>query len=207
MRRQLAHSLTLSIALLGNVCPAEADIYTYHDAKGQLYFTDKPMGNAYKLVSIYRPRLTRQSTAGYDMEAYQKNKARFLPFIRHAALQHQLDAKLLQAIIDTESAFNPKAYSKTGAIGLMQLMPETARKLHIRNVWDPLQNIQGGAKYFRKMLDTFGQNIELSLAAYNAGPNAVKRAGNTIPDYPETKRYVRKVMQTYHKLKANNKET
>ena len=192
------------VAILGISLPAAADIYTYHDADGQLYFTDKRMDNSYKLISIYRPQLTKQSTAGYNLEQYKRNKRKFLPHIRYAATQNQLDYRLLQAIIDTESAFNPKAQSKTGAIGLMQLMPKTAKQLQVQNSWNPIQNIQGGAKYFRQMLNTFGQNIELSLAAYNAGPNAVKRAGNAIPNYPETKRYVKKVMQTYHKLKTTS---
>jgi len=192
---------------LGISFPAAADVYTYHNADGQLYFTDKRMGDSYKLISIYRAKLTQQSTAGYSIEKYQENKIKFLPHIRYAAIQNQLDYKLLQAIIDTESAFNPQAYSKAGAIGLMQLMPQTAKQLQVQNSWNPIQNIQGGAKYFRQMLNLFEQNIELSLAAYNAGPNAVKRAGNTIPNYPETKRYVHKVMQTYLKLKTSNKET
>ncbi len=184
--------------------PAVADIYTYHNEDGQLYFTDKHMGGSYKLISIYRPQLTRQSTADYSVKKYESNQKKFLPHIRYAAIQHQLDYKLLQAIIDTESAFNPQAYSKAGAVGLMQLMPSTAKELHVQNSWNPVQNIQGGAKYFRQMLNIFGQNIELSLAAYNAGPNAVKRAGNSIPNYPETKRYVKKVMQTYRKLKTSS---
>ena len=181
-----------------------ADIYTYHNEDGQLYFTDKRMGDSYKLISIYRPQLTRQSTADYSVKKYKSNQKKFLPHIRYAATQHRLDYKLLQAIIDTESAFNPQAYSKAGAVGLMQLMPSTAKELHVQNSWNPVQNIQGGAKYFRQMLNTFGQDIELSLAAYNAGPNAVKRAGNSIPNYPETKRYVEKVMKTYRKLKTSS---
>lgn len=193
--------------IMGFSLPANADIYTYHNADGQLYFTDKRMGHSYKLISVYRPNLTRQSTAGYNIDKYKENKRKFLPHIRYAAIQHHLDYKLLQAIIDTESAFNPQAYSKAGAIGLMQLMPSTAKELQVKNSWNPVQNIQGGAKYFRQMLNTFEQNIELSLAAYNAGPNAVKRAGNAIPNYPETKRYVHKVMRTYQQLKTSNKGT
>ena len=181
---------------------AHADIYTYHDANGQFYFTDKPMNASYKLIRIYRPKLTRQSTSGYTLEQYKVNQKAFMPHIRQAAKQYHLDDKLIQAIIDTESAFNPKARSKTGAIGLMQLMPKTAHQLHVQNIWNPAQNIQAGSRYFRHMLDTFNQNIELALAAYNAGARAVKDAGNKIPNYPETRRYVEKVITTYRKLKA-----
>lgn len=180
--------------------PLWAEIYTYHDADGQLYFTDKRMDASYKLIAVYRPNLTPQSTADYTLEKYKRNKKKYQPNIRYAAIKYNIDPKLLHAIIDTESAFNPKAYSKAGAIGLMQLMPKTAKGLGVKNSWNPEQNIQGGAQYFRQLLDTFQHNIKLSLAAYNAGPNAVKRAGNNIPNYPETKRYVKKVMQKYSAL-------
>lgn len=200
----MKYQLLILLTSLSFSFPVAADIYTYHNEDGQLYFTDKRMGDSYKLISIYRPQLTRQSTADYSLKKYKSNQKKFLPHIRYAAIQHRLDYKLLQAIIDTESAFNPQAYSKAGAVGLMQLMPNTAKALHVQNSWNPVQNIQGGAKYFRQMLNTFGQDVELSLAAYNAGPNAVKRAGNSIPNYPETKRYVKKVMQTYRKLQTSS---
>ncbi len=197
MRHCLLATLTLAFAL-----PACADIYTYHNPDGRFYFTDKRMGASYKLIRVYRPQLTKQSTKGYTAKQYRINLRKYMPHIRHAAALYRLDSKLIQAIIDTESAFNPKARSKTGAMGLMQLMPKTAQALKVQNVWDPRQNILAGSRYFKQLLDTFNQDVRLSLAAYNAGPTAVQQAGNAIPDYPETRRYVDKVLATYRKLSA-----
>jgi len=179
---------------------AFADIYTYHDADGQLYFTDTPKGGSYKLLSVFRSHLTKKSQASYSLETYQKNKQKYLPDIQYAAEKFQISAPLLHAIIDIESAFNPHAESQSGAVGLMQLMPKTAQSLGVVNRKDAWQNIQGGARYFRQLLDRFNQDIELSLAAYNAGPTAVEKAGNHIPNYPETQRYVKKVMTKYLSL-------
>ncbi|MDQ7001843.1 MAG: hypothetical protein Q9N02_04050, partial [Ghiorsea sp.] len=103
MKPWLILTLTMGFSL-----PAKADIYTYHNADGQLYFTDKRMDDSYKLLNVYRPNLTHQSTADYSVDKYKENKIKFLPHIRYAAIQHHLDYKLLQAIIDTESAFNPR---------------------------------------------------------------------------------------------------
>jgi len=179
---------------------AHAEIYTYHDKAGKKYFTDTRMGNAYKLISVYRETLTQTTNQTFNFEKYQHNKLKFAPKIKNAAIIYRLDPKLLHAIIDVESAFNPKALSKTGAAGLMQLMPATAKDLGVDDRWNPQQNIMGGARYFRSLMDMFHQDIKLSLAAYNAGMGAVKRAGYKIPNYPETKRYVKKVITLYNKL-------
>jgi len=184
---------------------AYAEIFKYHDANGRLYITDKKLDDSYKLVSIFNPKPTAnlRVEGAYKPEAYAKNVSEYLPHIEDAAKQHQIDPHLLRAIVDTESAFDPKAYSKTGAVGLMQLMPKTAKGLGVKNSWNPKENVQGGARYFRQLLDRFNQNIKLSLAAYNAGESAVRRAGNAIPNYPETQRYVKKVMSRYTQLKPS----
>ncbi len=112
------------------------------------------------------------------------------------AEERQLDPRLVQAVVQVESGYNPRALSNKGAIGLMQLMPQTARELGIPDPWDPEKNIEGGTAYLRRMLDLFSDDLELALAAYNAGPTAVlEHAG--IPPYAETRAYVRKVICLY----------
>ena len=122
-------------------------------------------------------------------------EAIYLPLIRDAELRHQLPPRLLQALIWTESRFNPLAVSPAGAAGLTQLMPATARELGVTNRHDPEQNIDGGARYLRQMLDRFG-SVDLALAAYNAGPGAVTKSGG-IPANRETPSYVRNVLDRW----------
>jgi soluble lytic murein transglycosylase-like protein len=115
--------------------------------------------------------------------------------------QAGLDEDFVKAVINQESGFNPNATSKCGAMGLMQLMPGTAQGLGVTNAYDPEQNIQGGTKYLKGLMDRFDNNKSLALAAYNAGPNAVKKYGG-IPPYQETQNYVRSVLAKYDKMKT-----
>jgi soluble lytic murein transglycosylase-like protein len=105
-------------------------------------------------------------------------------------------------VISAESGYNPNAVSRRGASGLMQLMPDTARRYGVRNVFDPVENVRGGVKYLKDLLAMFNGNLELAVAGYNAGENAVIRAGNRIPPYAETAAYVPKVIDYYHKFRA-----
>ncbi|WP_462320937.1 lytic transglycosylase domain-containing protein [Halochromatium sp.] len=122
-------------------------------------------------------------------------RQRYQPLIESAARRHGLVPELLHAVIRTESAYKPDALSHAGACGLMQLMPGTAERFRVTEIWDPAQNIEGGAAYLRFLLDLFDNDLRLALAGYNAGEGAVKRYGNQIPPYPETQNYVRKVLQ------------
>lgn len=124
--------------------------------------------------------------------------------ITQAAARNGIDHHLILAVMKQESSFNPQAVSYKGARGLMQLMPATAARFGVRDIFDPAQNIEGGARYLRFLLDTFNGDVELALAGYNAGEGAVMRYGNQIPPYRETQDYVRKISAHYARLKDGN---
>lgn len=126
-------------------------------------------------------------------------------FVGKVSRQEGVDQDLVKAVIQTESSFNPNARSKDGAIGLMQLMPETARELGVENPKNPRENIKGGVKYLGKMMDRYG-SVEKALAAYNAGPKAVDRHGG-VPPFDETQNYVKKVLSTFRQLKGSGTDT
>ena len=147
------------------------------------------------------PHLTILASARIAITPVRKTKSdRFNRIINRAADRYKVDSALIKAVIMMESAYNPKAVSKQGAKGLMQLMPRTARALGVKNVFNPAHNINGGVKYLRQLLDTFDDNIKLALAAYNAGSSKVKRHGG-IPPIKATRQYVRKVFAYYHHYK------
>lgn len=127
----------------------------------------------------------------------------FQDIIQEAAAQYGVDPLLIKAVIHQESRENPNARSGVGAMGLMQLMPDTARDLGVGNAYDPRQNVLGGTRYLKGLLEQFAGNVSLALAAYNAGPNAVKRSGWRIPGYSETRNYVRKILEMYRELRNN----
>ena len=169
------------------ISPAVADIYLYVDSEGVLHFTNTPTSDKYKVYMqepIRRPKVL--FTAGnYD------------DVISEAARRNGLSSSLLKALIHVESYFNPRAVSKKGAMGLMQIMPENLPLLNINDPFDPWENIMGGAAYLKAMLERFSGQLPLALAAYNAGPGAVEKY-NDIPPYPETRNYVRKVMKYFN---------
>ena len=119
-----------------------------------------------------------------------------------AAKKYALPEELLLAVITVESQFNPNALSEKGAMGLMQLMPGTAREMYVDDAWAPAQNIDGGARYLRILANMYGGAVVRTVAAYNAGPEAVRRAGDTVPNIPETREYVRRVVALYETFRA-----
>ncbi len=133
----------------------------------------------------------------------EANRKRFAGAISRIAGKNRLDPALIHAVISAESAFNPKAVSHAGAQGLMQLMPATAQRFGVSNPFDPVSNVNGGAKYLRWLLDRF-KNLNLALAAYNAGEGAVERYGNKIPPFKETQTYVARVLKFYQHYRRVN---
>jgi soluble lytic murein transglycosylase-like protein len=120
---------------------------------------------------------------------------RYAPIVAAAAARHRVDPSLVHAVIRAESAYKPRAKSHAGACGLMQLMPATAKRFGVGDIWDPVQNIEGGVAYLRFLQHRFDGDIRLALAAYNAGEGAVAKYGNQIPPYPETQTYVKRVLR------------
>ena len=136
---------------------------------------------------------------GLSENTKQERLAQFFPFIATASDLHQIDPNLIQAVMHVESCFNKRAKSPAGAIGLMQLMPGTAREVGVNNIYDPAQNIMGGTRYLSKMMRRFNYDTSLAIAAYNAGPGAVNKYDG-IPPYRETQAYVRRVLAQYEQL-------
>ena len=156
-----------------------------------------PLSKSHKI-----PHLTILASARIAITPVRKSKSdRFNPMISSAADRYEVDPALIKAVIMAESAYNPKAVSKQGAKGLMQLMPRTARALGVKNAFNPAHNINGGVKYLRQLLDTFNDDAKLALAAYNAGASKVKRHGG-VPPIKATRNYVKKVFAYYHHYKA-----
>jgi soluble lytic murein transglycosylase-like protein len=171
---------------------AFADIYRYIDENGVMHFTNAPTSSANEYKLFLRER-TRPAPTWYYSEKYDD-------LISEASKRHGVSFSLLKAIIKAESDFDPQAVSKKGAMGLMQIMPQNFKLLGLDDPFDPTQNINAGARYFRLLYDRFGGKLALSLAAYNAGPSVVDRY-KTIPPYEETEEYVRRVLRYYYNYK------
>lgn len=183
---------------------ALADIYKSVDSSGRVTFTNIPSHDKkYELVlktKTYHFRPAPEPAyahAGYKSYMGGSKKRQFNELINAAAFRHNVDPKLVHAVIQTESAYNAGAVSSAGAVGLMQLMPDTARRYGVNDRSDPNQNIDGGTHYLRDLIRMFSSNLELAVAAYNAGENAVIRHNYSIPPYRETQNYVRQVLARY----------
>lgn len=181
-------------AVLLSMTPATADIYKYVAPDGGVYYTDEPRNKKYKLIIRTKPKNYKAS-----LRHLQKNRKKYAPLIAAAAVRHNIDPKLLHAVIRAESAYNATAVSSAGAVGLMQLMPATAKRYGVTDRRNPKQNIEGGTRYLKDLLALFDSNLKLAVAAYNAGENAVKKYRNTVPPYRETRNYVKQVLAFYQK--------
>ncbi len=224
VKSMLALSAVCGAALFAQ--SAEAAIYTYVDKDGTRWLTNTPKkGGKYKLVAKYGapqkkskasrsssgqvptsaganlPSVSRSHCGGQSQAQLERKFSKHEDHVRAYARTYGVDENLVRAVMKQESCFNPNAKSSAGAMGLMQLMPGTADMLGVGDAWDPGQNIRGGVKYLAQMLREFGGDKRLALAAYNAGPGAVRKY-NGIPPYRETRAYVARIMAEYDHLSS-----
>lgn len=186
--RRFAAGLLFTVLSLLTSLTSWAEIYQYIENNGTVSLSNVPTDPRYRRVDLDSSHL-RASLSERELA----------PVIRRHSQQHRLHPALLRAVIKAESDFDPRAVSRAGAIGLMQLMPQTAVRFDVRDLYDPDENVGGGAKYLRQLLDRFHGNLPLALAAYNAGENVVDRY-QSLPPIDETRQYVKKVLRYYRRF-------
>jgi len=194
MRRWL---LGWTVAAAVTSAPANAaPLYGSLDRHGQLQISKAPLVGA-KAFDPHRPYVPSSATRSSRSPSSPPAAARWSTLIAQVAAEHGVDARLLHAIVSVESAYNPQASSHAGALGLMQVIPATGKRFGADDLFDPLQNLRAGTAYLVWLSNRFGGDLDLMLAAYNAGEGAVQRHGNRVPPFEETQRYVRKVTGLY----------
>lgn len=202
-----ATRILLAGILLLPATASGGEIYSYVDADGVVNFSNAPSDGRYRRVTrtsdvagVYRPA-PRATPAG---AAAARGTPGYEQHIRTAAEKYRVPVELLRAVMAVESNYNARAVSEKGAVGLMQLMPHTAEDMYVGDIWDPAQNIDGGARYLRLLANQYQGDVVKTLAAYNAGPEAVRRAGGAVPNIPETREYVRRVLALYRDYRAGH---
>lgn len=194
-------------AAMASIAWAET-VYMFSARDGAAYFSSAPAAPRYTTYNTLEKRVGRQLPVPADFEQSAlddfgfSNKPRFDLLVNEVARGYQLESALLHAVVSVESRYNPSALSPAGAIGLMQLMPATAKRYGVDNALDPEQNLRGGAKYLRDLLSMFGSDVKLALAAYHAGENSVARYKNSIPPFKTTIEFVSRVLEQYHKYRG-----
>jgi len=199
-RKHIAALLMLGCGLYR---PGWADIYTYTADDGTVSLSNVPTDERYTVL-IAAPEQALAAAPGLSVRKGKSNMARkagFDQMVDEVSRTYGMESALLHAVISVESHYNPKAVSNKGAAGLMQLMPQTAKRYGVVDAFDPLQNLDGGAQYLRDLLRMFNNNTSLALAAYNAGEHAVMKHGNRIPPYRETLNYVPRVLDFYQRYR------
>ncbi|SRR5258705_2860064 len=185
--------------------PAFADIFSFKDEKGVVHFTNiAGLDKRYKLIRKEdgSPIGPSSNYAAKVFMPSQEDIQKYANIIQTASKAYGVEASLVHAVISAESSYNQYAISRTGAMGLMQLMPDTARRYGVQNMMDPTENIHGGVRYLRDLLAMFKGRVDLAIAAYNAGENAVIRYGHKIPPYAETRTYVPRVLGFYRNFQT-----
>jgi soluble lytic murein transglycosylase-like protein len=203
---RLLAALVLGGLLLRPASAGADEVYSYVDDEGVLHFSNAPTDRRFRKVSrpggspMYRsgPQARSRPLAISSTSRIEQ----WREHIRAAAAKYRLPENLLLAVMAVESNYDHRALSEKGAIGLMQLMPATAKDMFVADAWDPAQNIEGGARYLRILANQYAGDPVQALAAYNAGPEAVRRAGGAVPNIPETREYVRKVVELWKALEA-----
>jgi soluble lytic murein transglycosylase-like protein len=210
MRRPV-HAIALLGALLLPASAAAKGVYSYVDQDGVVRVFDesseeyarlqrrkpKVKGRILSSPQVHRVEIDERVTPETATHRWTRSSKDYDGHVRSAAARYELPEALIKAVMAAESAFNPRAVSARGALGLMQLMPYTARELRVQDVFDPAQNIDGGARYLRMLWTQYQGDLYQTLAAYNAGPDAVRRAGGKVPRIAETQDYVRRVLALY----------
>lgn len=185
---------------LSAATPVMADVFYFVADGGTPHFSDQPSDSRHRLFLAVGGKT--QAAGKVSRPGLREARRRLAEEITAAAQANRIDAALLHSVVEVESGYNPKAVSPKGALGLMQLMPDTARRYGVTDPLDAAQNLQGGARHLRDLLDRFSNDKKLALAAYNAGAGAVLAYGRRIPPYPETIRYVPAVLQRYELLRS-----
>lgn len=194
------------LALVLPAVTLAGNIYKYVEKDGTIVYTNvAPRGaqarQARKLEGDFRPAPSPLAPAQVSVTS-RISSGEFDEYVEEAAIRYKMPPPLVRAIMHAESAFDPNALSNVGASGLMQLMPATAREMYVKDIFDPKDNIEGGVRYLRVLANEFNGDMVKMVAAYNAGPEAVKKYGGQVPPYPETQAYVRKVISLYFQYKA-----
>ena len=183
---------------------AQAQLYSWTDASGRLIISDQPKDPAAKTYLVFGSAGTTSFRA---TKAASPRAAAYDSLITAHASANALSPDFVRAVIQAESAFNPRATSGKGAMGLMQLMPETAAQYHVLDAYNPAENIRAGVAYLKSLMTRFNDDVSLALAAYNAGPGAVEKYGRTVPPYKETRNYVARIKGSTDATAAVNSPT
>lgn len=198
--------LALVVPTLAGQIAFAGGIYKYVEADGTIVYTNVPPKGgkgrqARKVEGEFRPAPSPEAPARVSVRS-RIALGEFDAYIDEAAVRYKMPPALVRAVMHAESAFDPNAISVVGASGLMQLMPATAREMYVKDIFDPKDNIEGGVRYLRVLANEFDGDMVKMVAAYNAGPEAVKKYGGQVPPYAETQAYVRKVISLYFQYKA-----